>query len=261
MKIITIHPGNLEQEHICCAIGNDKQNQARANTKKQWLKARFQEGLVFKRLDERGKVFIEYMPIEKVWKPVIGANYMAINCLWVSGQFKGRGLSKQLLNECIGDAKAQGMDGVAVVTSGKVKPFLTDKKFYLKHGFRTVDTAPPYFELMTLKFNPDAPNPRFADHAKSGTTPCPNGLAFIFSNQCPFMADFTGIYAALARNHGFETTVIQLTSCEEAQRLGSPFGTMGIYFNGEFKFHELVTEARFGSFLMELENNIKADNQ
>jgi len=91
MKIITIDKTNIEKEHICCAIGNDKVNQSRAETKKEWLKGRFDEGLVFKRLDQRGKVFIEYMPIENVWKPVVGKNYMFINCLWVSGQFKGQG--------------------------------------------------------------------------------------------------------------------------------------------------------------------------
>ncbi|EOQ95282.1 hypothetical protein LEP1GSC195_2244 [Leptospira wolbachii serovar Codice str. CDC] len=42
---------------------------------------RFADGLVFKRLDERGKVFIEYMPIEKTWKPIVGKNYMVIHPL------------------------------------------------------------------------------------------------------------------------------------------------------------------------------------
>jgi hypothetical protein len=45
------------------------------------------------------------------------------------------------------------MDGIAVVSSTKIKPFLTDKKFYLKQGFEVVDSAPPYFELLVLKFN------------------------------------------------------------------------------------------------------------
>ena len=55
---------------------------------------------------------------------------MVINCLWVSGKFKGQGLSVKLLEECINDAKQKNMQGIAVVTSSKVKPFLTDRKFY-----------------------------------------------------------------------------------------------------------------------------------
>ena len=58
MKIISIDKNNIEQEHICCAIGNDKVNQSRALTKKNWMKERFSDGLVFKRLDDRGKIFI-----------------------------------------------------------------------------------------------------------------------------------------------------------------------------------------------------------
>lgn len=72
MKIISIDANNIDQEHICCAIGNDKTNQSRAVTKKNWMKERFSDGLVFKRVDDRGKIFIKYMPFEKVWKPSNG---------------------------------------------------------------------------------------------------------------------------------------------------------------------------------------------
>ncbi len=131
MAFITIDESNIAQEHICCAIGNDRENKARAQTKKDWLLHEFNNGLVFRRLDQRGKVFIEYMPIESVWKPVIGENYLVINCLWVSGQFKGKGYGKQLLDACISDAKEQKKDGAAVISSDKVKPFLTEKSFIL----------------------------------------------------------------------------------------------------------------------------------
>lgn len=251
MQIISITPNNLDHEHICCAIGNDKENTRRTQTKKDWLKGRFAEGLVFKRLDARGKVFIEYMPIERVWKPLVGQNFMVINCLWVSGQFKGQGYSKQLLQECLTDARVAGMDGVAVVTSSKVKPFLTDKKFYLKQGFATVDTAPPYFELLALRFKLDAPAPRFAEHIKNGSTHIDKkGFTFVFSNQCPFMEDYGGrIYAEMAQKQGFETQVIHLKNYAAAQRYGSPFGTFGLWFDGIFQFHELMTEAKFEQFL------------
>ena len=37
--------------------------------KKEWLKQRFAEGLVFYRSTERGKCFIEYIPAENAWVP------------------------------------------------------------------------------------------------------------------------------------------------------------------------------------------------
>lgn len=249
MEIISIHPGNIDQEHICCAIGNDQPNTRRASSKKEWMKARFEEGLVFKRFDQRGKLFIEYMPIETVWKPIEGNNYMVISCLWVSGQFKGKKLSSQLLGECIKDARAKNMDGVAVVTSNKVKPFLTDKKFFLHHGFELVDSAYPYFELLTLKLNKNAESPRFSPLAKNGTCPHPEGFAFIYSNQCPFMEEYTGLLSEVLKRKSIPCKIIHLESCSEAQQWGSPFGTLGMYFNGRFVTHELMPVKKFEQFL------------
>lgn len=251
MQIITIDEKNIDQEHICCAIGNDKENKSRAETKKNWLKERYKDGLVFKRFDQRGKIFIEYMPIEKVWKPIIGKNYMVINCLWVSGQFKGKGLSTQLLDECIRDAKSQNMNGIVVVSSTKVKPFLTDKKFYLKHGFEIIDSALPYFELLVLKFNKNAENPAFTENAKKGVCQSKTGFSFIFSNQCPFMEEYVSLLSKVAENQEIAFEIKKLKSYEDAQQNGSPFGTLGIYYDGLFQTHELMTEEKFKVFIEE----------
>ena len=249
MKIISIDKNNIDSEHICCAIGNDKANKSRADSKKTWLKERFAEGLIFKRFDERGKIFIEYMPIETVWKPVVGKKYMFINCLWVSGQFKGKGLSTQLLDECINDAKEKKMNGVAVVSSVKAKSFLTDKKFYLKHGFETTDTAPPYFELLALKFNKNAASPEFSENAKTGMCKNKKGFTIIYSNQCTFNDEYVGLFADVLKKKGLESKVIKLKSCKEAQENSSPFGTLGIYFNGKLQTHELMPPAKFEKFV------------
>ncbi len=249
MCIINIDKNNIEKEHICCAIGNDKSNLTKAKTKKKWLNERFNDGLIFKRLDDRGKVFIEYMPIEKVWKPIIGTNYMVINCLWVSGKFKGHGYSTKLLNECITDAKSKNMDGIAVVTSAKVKPFLTDKQFYQKHGFITVDYAYPYFELMTLKFNDTAKEPQFTEHSKTGDCEYKDGFTFIFSNQCPFMEDYVTLLSNIVVNKNIPCKIIKIPNYQTAQKIGSPFGTLGIYYNGKFMLHELMTELKFEKFV------------
>ena len=69
------------------------------------MQERFPDGLVFRKLNVRGKVFIEYIPAEHAWIPILAEQYMHINCLWVSGKYKGQGYSDQLLNQCIDDAK------------------------------------------------------------------------------------------------------------------------------------------------------------
>ncbi|MFW5711176.1 MAG: GNAT family N-acetyltransferase [Spirochaetota bacterium] len=265
--IMQIDAQNIDSEHICCSIGNDKANRDRAATKKAWLKERFDDGLVFKRLDERGKVFVEYVPIEKVWKPITGRNYMAINCLWVAGRFKGKGWAAALLQECISDAKAQGKAGVVYVSASKVEHYLTDKRFFLQHGFKVVDNAPPYFELLALEFDGDEDGatstpidtampsepPAFTADAKTGSCPVSEGFYFVYSHQCPFMEEYVHLLADLARQKGYPVAVKQLASAAEAQAHGSPFGTLGIYFNGQLRGHAPMTEKGFEKFLAKLE--------
>ena len=106
MELIRITHDNLETEHICCAIANNKDCQVLS--KKAWLKERIDEGLVFLKGNVRGKCFIEYIPAEYAWAPISADGYMYIDCLWVSGQFKGHGYSTLLLDECVRDSKEKG---------------------------------------------------------------------------------------------------------------------------------------------------------
>ena len=80
---------NIEKEHVCCAIGDSK-HQKGVDDKKEWIKCKLNEGHVFRKLNARGKTFIEYEPIETAWIPVDGRNYEYIYCLWVAGSFKGK---------------------------------------------------------------------------------------------------------------------------------------------------------------------------
>ena len=103
MEYVKVTKNNLEKEHICCAISNNKDIQV--SSKKAWLAGRFDDGLVFLKSVERGKCFIEYIPAENAWNPIDAEGYMYIDCLWVSGSFKGHGYSNDLLRACIEDSK------------------------------------------------------------------------------------------------------------------------------------------------------------
>ncbi|MBQ2582739.1 MAG: GNAT family N-acetyltransferase, partial [Erysipelotrichaceae bacterium] len=65
MEYIRITKENIDREHICCAMSNNQSAQ-----KKEWMKARFKDGLIFYRSAERGKCFIEYIPAENAWHPI-----------------------------------------------------------------------------------------------------------------------------------------------------------------------------------------------
>ena len=165
MNYIRLSPENLESEHICCAISNAKDPQVIA--KKQWLAERLGEGLIFLKADARGKCFIEYIPAENAWAPIDAPGYMFIDCLWVSGSFKGHGYSNDLLNECIRDSREKGKSGLCILSSAKKRGFLADPKYLKYKGFIKADSAEPYFELMYLPFDPSVPAPRLRERQKA----------------------------------------------------------------------------------------------
>ena len=137
MNYIRITKDNIDREHICCAMSG-KQSIA----KKEWLRQRFEEGLVFYRSEERGKCFIEYIPAENAWVPIMADGWLYINCLWVSGSMKGHGYSNDLLEECIRDARAQGKNGICILCAGgRKREFLADPKFLSHKGFRVADIS------------------------------------------------------------------------------------------------------------------------
>ena len=102
MNYMQITKENIDKEHICCAMSGKQ-----SITKHEWMKQRFEEGLVFYRSEERGKWFIEYIPAENAGIYIEANDWIYINCLWGSGVMKGHGYSNELLSECIRDARAQ----------------------------------------------------------------------------------------------------------------------------------------------------------
>lgn len=54
MNIIRVDAGNIDKEHICCAI-SDKKGDTCVSSKKEWMKEQFKEGLVLKSLTREEK--------------------------------------------------------------------------------------------------------------------------------------------------------------------------------------------------------------
>ena len=196
MELVKLTHDNIDQEHICCAISSSKDVQVLS--KKNWLKERLDEGLVFLKGSVRGKCFIEYIPAEYAWAPIQAEGYMYIDCLWVSGQFKGHGHSNLLLNACIEDSKAKGKKGLVVLSSRKKMGFLSDPKYMEYKGFKTADISDPYFELLYLPFEEGAEQPRFHSTVREHSA-LPKGFALYYTNQCPFTAKYVPVLEEMAR--------------------------------------------------------------
>lgn len=105
---------NLSNEHLCCIIRSKKSHPG-IEAKRQWLSDRLNEGHVFRKLNAKATVFIEYAPLETAWVPVIGDNYYYLYCLWVLGSPRGNGYGKALIEYCIADAKEKGRFGICML--------------------------------------------------------------------------------------------------------------------------------------------------
>lgn len=235
---VKISADNIHQEHLCCAIA-DKKHQKGVTAKKEWLNDRIAEGHVFRKLDEKGKVFIEYAPLECAWVPVSGDNYLYIYCLWVSGSFKGKGHGKALLEFCIEDGKRQNRSGLCIISSKKKKPFLSDKKYMLKYGFETVDSIGDEYELMALSF--DGSTPQFMDAARANCIDSKR-LTIYYSMQCPYILNCIEQVDSFCRENDIPLDLIKVDTLEKAKSLPSLFNNWAVFYNGKFESIHLLNE-------------------
>ena len=242
MEYIQVTKENLEKEHICCAIANN--NDVQVASKKAWLTDRFDEGLVFLKSAERGKCFIEYIPAENAWVPIDAPNFMYIDCLWVSGSFKGHGYSTDLLNACIEDSKVKGKDGLCILSAAKKMPFLSDPKFLKYKGFEVADEADNGIELWYFPLKKSAKKPSFKECAKHPHTD-EKGYVLYYTNQCPYNAKYVPVLEETAKANGITFRAIHIQSREEAQNAPTPITNYALFHNGEYITNEQMNEKKF----------------
>lgn len=242
MDIVKLTKENISREHICCAIASEKDPQV--CSKKEWLSERFEEGLTFLKGDMRGKCFIEYIPAEFAWVPIEAEGYMHINCFWVSGQFKGHGYSNELLDACIKDSLERGKRGPCVISSPKKRAFLSDPEHLKYKGFRTVDSAEPFFTLMYLPFEEGAPLPCFRESAKRQLVEG-EGFVLYYTHGCPFTAKYVPIVAGIAAENGIPFRSVLLDSREAAQNAPAAWTNYAPFYSGEYVTNEILSDKKF----------------
>ena len=241
MEYIRVTKDNLDTEHICCAISNNRDVQV--SSKKAWLADRFGEGLVFLKSVERGKCFVEYIPAENAWVPILADGYMYIDCLWVSGSFKGHGYSSDLLNACIEDSKGKGKKGLCILAAAKKRPFLADPKFLKHKGFRVCDEADNGIQLWYLPFGENADQPQFRECAKHPHIK-EQGYVLYYTSQCPFNAKYVPVLEQTARENGIPFHAVHIKSREEAQNAPTPVTNYALFHDGEYITNEQMNDKK-----------------
>ena len=238
---------NIDEEHICCAIGDPK-HQDGVNNKKKWIKSKLKEGHVFRKLNTRGKTFIEYEPIETAWVPINGKNYEYIYCLWVAGSFKGKGIAKELLEYAINDSKEKGMSGICTLTSKKKKPFIGEKKFFLHFGFKVVDEVGDY-ELLALQFDNNE-TPKFNDNAKSMKIDN-NEFTIYYSPACPYVLYEVEELSIYAKENNIKIKFIKIDTLEKAKNVPCIFNNWANFYKGEFISNTILNANSFKKLIKE----------
>lgn len=180
MDLVKLTWENIDKEHICCAISNNRDIQVLS--KKNWLKGRLDEGLV-------------------------------------------------------------------ALSSKKKMGFLSDPKYMSYQGFRTADTADPYFELMYLPFEEDAILPSFRDSVREREE-MPEGFVLYYTNQCPFTAKYVPILEKMAKARNAAFRAVQIQTREDAKNAPSPFTTFSLFYDGQFVTHEILSEKKFDKILV-----------
>lgn len=239
MDFINLTAENLANEHLCCIIRSKKLHPG-VEAKRHWLAERLKEGHVFRKLNVKDRVFVEYAPLETAWVPIIGANYYYVYCLWVSGIYKGKGYGKALMEYCLADAKAHGKSGVCMLGAQKQKAWLSDQSFAKKYGFEVVDTTDNGYELLALSF--DGTMPKFAPNAKTPKIESQE-LTVYYDMQCPYVYQSIETVKQYCETNDVPVSLIQVDTLQTAKALPCVFNNWAVFYKGNFETVNLLDAA------------------
>lgn len=228
----------LAAEHLCCIIRAKKPHPG-VEAKRQWLAERLAEGHVFRKLNAKAAVFIEYAPLETAWVPILGENYYYIYCLWATGAYKGKGYGRALMEYCLADARQKGKSGVCMLGAKKQKAWLTDQAFAKKFGFEAVDATENGYELLALSF--DGTAPRFAPNAKRQTIGR-SELTVYYDMQCPYVYQNVELLRQYCKEKGVPLSLLAVDTLQKAKELPCVFNNWAVFYKGRFETVNLLLD-------------------
>ena len=241
-RVVTVTEENMSEYIPTCFLNPKNEGY---QMKREWLHARFLEGLKIKLLypEESKKCigFIEYTPGEFAWRAVDAAGYLFIHCIWISpNKYKEKGHGSRLVEECIQDARQEGKYGVAVVTSEG--SFMAGRALFSKNGFESVAEARPSYSLMVRSFR-KGPIPKFRSWEEQ-LAKC-KGLHMVYTNQCPWVARSARELVETAREKGLKLKVTELKTAKEAQNAPSPYAVFNLLHDGVLLADHYISNRRF----------------
>ncbi|MDD1724185.1 MAG: GNAT family N-acetyltransferase [Methanospirillum sp.] len=180
IAIVDMTPENIADYGVCGY--KDLQKHEELRRKIAWFSLNYSLGLRIKALISEKDGYqgmVEYMPGEIAHRPVDAGGYLFIQCIFtgLKKEYKGKGYGEMLIRSCIQEAEQGEFKGVAVVTRNG--SFMAKKDIFLKLGFIVVDSAPPDFDLLALRFSHETPAPWFTLGLASRAAEYPEGLTIL----------------------------------------------------------------------------------
>ena len=215
---------------------------------------------------------MEYAPLEAAWVSIVGDNYIYIysrgqrakrtcshvhlataarvkypdacigvfDCLWVLGDYKGKGYGKALMEYCLNDAGKMGRSGVCMLGATKQKAWLSDQSFAKKFGFETVDRTENGYELLARSF--DGAVPAFSPNAKKMKIE-QEELTIYYDQQCPYTyQSIESVKQYCASNH-VPVSFFLVDTLQKAKELPCVFNNWAVFYKGRFETVNLLDAA------------------
>lgn len=241
MKIVDITPENAGDHAFFC-IRNTREPGFLA--KADWFMEMHRKGLRLKVAyaeDGRQVGFIEYVPAEEAWRPVVAGGWMFIHCIMVyPGKYRRSGVAGKLIEEALSEAREAGMLGVCTMTSEG--PWIATRKLFEKQGFYPTDSK-GRFELMALEITQNAGQPKFLDwEARLKEF---KGWHLLYADQCPWHAKGVKALIDSARDLDITLQVTKISSPEEAKHMPSGFGVFALVKDGKLLEDHYISKRRF----------------
>jgi N-acetylglutamate synthase-like GNAT family acetyltransferase len=251
IKIVDLTPENIP-DYGLCGYKNVKKH-VELQRKIDWFKKYQSKGLTIKAAiaaDGSYQGMIEYVPGEFAHRPVKADEFMFIHCIFVGfkKEYKGRGLGSMMIEECIKDAKKEKLKGVAVVT--RKGSFMAKKDIFEQMGLEIVDKAEPDFQLMMMKFDDDAEDPKFNDLEKNLKKYEDDELVLLRSVQCPYTEkNVNSIMDTAKEKFDIDVKLVDLKDHKKIQNSPCAFGVFCLIHNGEIISYHPISNTRFENIM------------
>lgn len=107
----------------------------------------------------------------------------------------------------------------------------------------------PDFDLLVLKFDHKAKDPRFKPNLAEQSKKYDQGLTIMRSAQCPYTEKNVNAILESAKKMKLKTTLVEIEDADAAQNTPCAFGSFCLINNGKIISHHPISNTRFENIM------------